>query len=304
MFDYERYDHTYCRILKDGDEVSNRKRKISNASYDKISESDVILDQDVPPTGEKENGSEASREPVIIVRTKRPRKTMPVAVESKSTLQSQTEEDKQNVSLDKTDTVVDVGHKNDTARSKSNKSNTKKVKQSKNVETTDNKSEDSEHILTTQSGRRRKLTPKAKENIETPIAKPTQKQKKGKKTTNESTAATADDKVTDVVAATSPADSKPKTATKQRSSKDKNTGKLDVLKPDVKKKAQKLKTSTSKQKSKLIVVMKPTGRKANNQVKTTLEKSAKHRRSAMKQDIPAARIDVNNIVSGSRRSRR
>lgn len=74
MFDNERYDHTYCRLTKDGEEIptTNRKRSYSSASWD-MSDTDV----DVPSIRDivVENDGTNKREPVIIVRTKKPRKS-------------------------------------------------------------------------------------------------------------------------------------------------------------------------------------------------------------------------------------
>lgn len=86
MFDNERYDHTYCRALKDGEEVSNRKHTISAASGEPVMlPADCELsDHHVEVSTEKENGSsdKADREPMIIVRTKRPRKPTPITVKA------------------------------------------------------------------------------------------------------------------------------------------------------------------------------------------------------------------------------
>lgn len=298
MLDYERYDHTYCRILKDGDEVSNRKRRISNASYDKASEPEVTLEDSVPAKSEKENGSAASREPVIIVRTKRPRKTTPVAVDHTPAGSQLLDNNPVLPSAKNDHNTTSATAKADVTRPKNSKNTSAKSKPSKKVDANQKDSpvtvgNNSDPVLTSFSGRRRKLTPKAKENIEAPVTKSSQKQGRGKKASNGDAGATPDAQIKAV-------ESKQK---KPTSIKKRNRIDSDTSKVKAKVKVVKSKPATSKQKNKLIVVMKPSSRKGKTI--STPEKTARGSRSKMKQgNIPAAQIDVGNIVSGSRRPRR
>lgn len=73
MFDYERYDHTYCRPSRDVIDGSDEgERRLSSASYEGLT--DAILNEHLPLPVEADNGSSQNRDPVIIVRTKKARK--------------------------------------------------------------------------------------------------------------------------------------------------------------------------------------------------------------------------------------
>lgn len=91
MIDLDRYDHTYCRVLK-GEDVSCRRHEISTSvvhsdSVEQVIDFDPLLDHqiEVSTSGntECENMSyQPECEPMIIVRTKRSRKPTPVIVKA------------------------------------------------------------------------------------------------------------------------------------------------------------------------------------------------------------------------------
>ena len=86
--DKDRYDHTYCKILKSSDGIDNCKNIVPdiflrNDSAVQVLDFDPLIDHqvEVGTSSEPDNGSSQSdREPMIIVRTKRARKPTPVVV--------------------------------------------------------------------------------------------------------------------------------------------------------------------------------------------------------------------------------
>ncbi|XP_067936636.1 uncharacterized protein DDB_G0286299-like [Watersipora subatra] len=186
MFDYERYDHTYCRITKDDEEASSMKRRFSSASFEGLSDVE-FSDQHSPQISvEKDNGPPLNREPVIIVRTKKPRKTAPIIVKTMNKMNTasdvptvntaSTTLDNSNSIICKnkiTNVVAEDATMDDTSDSKPKE---KTVKEEQIISVPEKTVPDSVQkvapiIQTTKSGRTRKLTAKAQQISEESISK-------------------------------------------------------------------------------------------------------------------------------------
>ena len=190
MFDYERYDHTYCRLSKDVEGTGNLKRRLSSASYEGMS--DIDINEHAPSTQisvERDNGVSLNREPVIIVRTKKARKTAPIIVKAMnkdggavlvSTVPPVKPVNSGNSIINKkivcpvpdkpAESVEDIGEEKTEELEENKMDETKEEMQSTSDVTVDaNAGEvDEETVVeeppqTTKSGRTRKLTAKAKQ---------------------------------------------------------------------------------------------------------------------------------------------
>ncbi|KAF6021044.1 hypothetical protein EB796_020691 [Bugula neritina] len=80
MIDYERYDHTYCRVVAAPSDVITEKVNYTLPADDILIVNNYAMETTV--STEKENGTQPAREPVILSRGKRPRKTNPIIVKA------------------------------------------------------------------------------------------------------------------------------------------------------------------------------------------------------------------------------